>query len=134
MKSPVARSWVSSPGPCTVTGVSLGKTSIPAGWSSGLRGLKTPEARSGKTFAQRVAPLRFRSDYHICRLSLAIVRRRPLYVCVGRNRAMMLVSKFTVEFYRQFAAELVNPKKDWYVSGGWVSKQSRMDISVGQCA
>ena len=55
-------------------------------------------------------------------------------MCVGRNMAMMQVFKFTAEFYRHFTAELVDPKKEWYVCGSWVSKQSGMDMLVGQCA
>ncbi|KAI1095697.1 benzoate 4-monooxygenase cytochrome P450 [Rostrohypoxylon terebratum] len=51
-------------------------------------------------------------------------------MCIGKNIAMMQIYKFTAEFYRRFKAELADPKKDWHVTGNWVTKQREMDMLI----
>ncbi|TRX98040.1 hypothetical protein FHL15_001250 [Xylaria flabelliformis] len=48
--------------------------------------------------------------------------------CIGKNLAMMQLTKIIVELYRNFEITLVNPEKDWKVSGGWLTRQSDMDV------
>lgn len=48
--------------------------------------------------------------------------------CIGKNLAMMQLTKIIVELYRNFEITLANPDKDWTVSGGWLTRQSDMDV------
>ncbi|KAK6005955.1 hypothetical protein QM012_006365 [Aureobasidium pullulans] len=48
--------------------------------------------------------------------------------CIGRNLAMMQLTKIIVELYRNFDITLADPNKDWSVSGGWLTRQSEMDM------
>lgn len=41
---------------------------------------------------------------------------------------MMQMMKIIVEIYRKFDIELANPDKEWKVSGGWLTRQTGMDI------
>lgn len=41
---------------------------------------------------------------------------------------MMQLTKIIVELYRNFDIDLVDPSKDWTVSGGWLTRQSNMDM------
>ena len=50
--------------------------------------------------------------------------------CIGKNIAMMVLRKLTIEFYRRFDAELENPEKPWKVHGGWVTRQTDMNMIV----
>jgi hypothetical protein len=40
----------------------------------------------------------------------------------------MQLTKIVVELYRNFDIGLANPDKDWIVSGGWLTRQSEMDM------
>ncbi|KAF7862479.1 hypothetical protein EAF04_007352 [Stromatinia cepivora] len=51
-------------------------------------------------------------------------------MCIGRNIAMMQISKLVVEFYRRFDAVLTHPQREWSVMGGWVTKQTDMNMLV----
>ncbi|KAI3321861.1 cytochrome P450 [Xylariaceae sp. AK1471] len=48
--------------------------------------------------------------------------------CIGKNLAMMQLTKIIVELYRNFQITLANPDKEWKVSGGWLTRQSEMDM------
>lgn len=48
--------------------------------------------------------------------------------CIGKNLAMMQITKVVVELYRNFEIELADPSKDWHVSGGWLTRQTQMDM------
>ncbi|CAN8104061.1 unnamed protein product [Discula destructiva] len=48
--------------------------------------------------------------------------------CIGKNLAMMQLTKIIVELYRNFHITLENPEKDWTVSGGWLTRQSDMGM------
>ncbi|CRG87516.1 hypothetical protein PISL3812_04534 [Talaromyces islandicus] len=48
--------------------------------------------------------------------------------CIGKNLAMMQLTKIVVELYRNFDILLANPDKEWTVSGGWLTRQSEMDM------
>ncbi|KAI1495958.1 cytochrome P450 [Biscogniauxia marginata] len=48
--------------------------------------------------------------------------------CIGKNLAMMQLTKIIVELYRNFDITLVNPDKEWRVSGGWLTRQTEMDM------
>jgi cytochrome P450 len=48
--------------------------------------------------------------------------------CIGKNLAMMQLTKIIVELYRNFQITLVNPDKTWKVSGGWLTRQTDMDV------
>lgn len=41
---------------------------------------------------------------------------------------MMQLTKIIVELYRNFDIVLQNPDKDWTVSGGWLTRQTEMDM------
>jgi hypothetical protein len=51
---------------------------------------------------------------------------------------MMQLMKIIVEIYRNFDVKLADPKKEWRVSGGWLTRQTdmnmilekRLDISI----
>jgi cytochrome P450 len=47
--------------------------------------------------------------------------------CIGRNLAMMQLTKIIVELYRNFDIKLADPDKEWTVSGGWLTRQSNME-------
>ncbi|THV48370.1 hypothetical protein BGAL_0252g00020 [Botrytis galanthina] len=51
-------------------------------------------------------------------------------MCIGRNIAIMQISKLVVEFYRRFDAVLTSPERDWSVMGGWVTKQTDMNMLI----
>lgn len=51
-------------------------------------------------------------------------------MCIGRNIAMMQIGKMVVEFYRRFDAVLTHPERSWSVMGGWVTKQTDMNMLV----
>ncbi|KAL9065628.1 MAG: hypothetical protein Q9157_007414 [Trypethelium eluteriae] len=48
--------------------------------------------------------------------------------CIGKNIAMMQLLKVIVELYRHFDIELADPKKEWHISGGWLTRQTQMDM------
>ncbi|KAJ2983966.1 hypothetical protein NUW58_g6157 [Xylaria curta] len=54
------------------------------------------------------------------------------HTCIGKNIAMMMVSKAVLEFYRRFDATLALPPPEhtWKVHGSWVTKQTEMDMIV----
>jgi hypothetical protein len=41
---------------------------------------------------------------------------------------MMQLTKIIVELYRNFEIALANPDKEWKVSGGWLTRQTDMDM------
>ncbi|KAI1097219.1 cytochrome P450 [Jackrogersella minutella] len=47
--------------------------------------------------------------------------------CIGKNLAMMQLTKIIVELYRNFDIKLANPDKEWTVSGGWLTRQTDME-------
>ncbi|KAB8293722.1 hypothetical protein EYC80_009207 [Monilinia laxa] len=51
-------------------------------------------------------------------------------MCNGRNLALMQIGKMVVEFYRRFDAVLIHSERDWNVMGGWVTKQTDMNMLV----
>lgn len=51
-------------------------------------------------------------------------------MCIGRNIAMMQMSKLVVEFYRSFDAVPSRPERTWHVNGGWVTKQTDMNMNI----
>ena len=40
----------------------------------------------------------------------------------------MQLTKIIVELYRNFDIHLANPDKEWTVSGGWLTRQTEMDM------
>lgn len=48
--------------------------------------------------------------------------------CIGKNLAMMQILKIVVEIYRNFDVELEDPGKEWHVSGGWLTRQTDMNM------
>ncbi|KAG9567209.1 hypothetical protein KCU71_g3513, partial [Aureobasidium melanogenum] len=48
--------------------------------------------------------------------------------CIGKNLAMMQLTKIIVGLYRNFDITLADQSKDWNVSGGWLTRQSEMDM------
>ena len=46
----------------------------------------------------------------------------------------MQVHKLIVELYRNFRMDLAEPEKEWHVQGGWIHKQTCMDMVVTQVA
>ncbi|MCJ1237848.1 hypothetical protein MMC14_005835 [Varicellaria rhodocarpa] len=48
--------------------------------------------------------------------------------CIGKNLAMMQITKIIVEIYRNFEVRLFDPSQDWHVSGGWLTRQTQMDM------
>ncbi len=44
----------------------------------------------------------------------------------------MQIFKVIVELYRNFDMELANPEKEWHVSGGWLTRQTQMDMVLTQ--
>ncbi|KAI0096639.1 cytochrome P450 oxidoreductase [Nemania sp. FL0031] len=52
--------------------------------------------------------------------------------CIGRNLAMMQLTKIIVELYRNFDIMLAHPEKEWKVSGGWLTRQTDMDMIIGK--
>ncbi|KAM3081914.1 hypothetical protein ACMFMG_004378 [Clarireedia jacksonii] len=49
-------------------------------------------------------------------------------VCIGKNLAMMQIAPVIVELYRNFDIKLADPGKEWHVSGGWLTRQTEMDM------
>ncbi|KAI1811398.1 cytochrome P450 [Poronia punctata] len=47
--------------------------------------------------------------------------------CIGKNLAMMQLTKIIAELYRNFQITLVKPDSDWKVTGGWLTRQTEMD-------
>jgi hypothetical protein len=47
---------------------------------------------------------------------------------------MMQLTKIIVELYRNFEITLADPNKDWTVSGGWLTRQSDMDVILSKRA
>lgn len=45
---------------------------------------------------------------------------------------MMQISKVIVELYRNYEIELADPSKEWQVSGGWLTRQTQMDMIVSE--
>ena len=45
---------------------------------------------------------------------------------------MMQLTKVVVELYRNFEIQLVDPSSEWHVSGGWLTRQTRMDTILNQ--
>lgn len=43
---------------------------------------------------------------------------------------MMQISKVIVELYRNYDIQLADPSKEWHVSGGWLTRQTQMDMIV----
>ncbi|KAI0902791.1 cytochrome P450 oxidoreductase [Ustulina deusta] len=54
------------------------------------------------------------------------------HTCIGKNIAMMIISKVVVEFCRHFDATLASPppKHKWKIHGSWVTKQTDMDMII----
>lgn len=52
--------------------------------------------------------------------------------CVGRHVAMIIVSKLVSEFYRRFNASIANPGAGWQIHGGWVTKQTGLDMMLAR--
>ncbi|KAI0865193.1 cytochrome P450 oxidoreductase [Xylaria cubensis] len=52
--------------------------------------------------------------------------------CIGRNLAMMQLTKIIVELYRNYDIMLAQPEKEWKVSGGWLTRQSDMPMIIGK--
>ncbi|KAI1751875.1 cytochrome P450 [Xylaria castorea] len=48
--------------------------------------------------------------------------------CIGKNLAMMQLTKIIVELYRNFEITLAQPDKEWKISGGWLTRQTEMDM------
>lgn len=45
---------------------------------------------------------------------------------------MMQLTKIIVELYRNYDIMLAHPEKEWKVSGGWLTRQSDMDMIIGK--
>ena len=43
---------------------------------------------------------------------------------------MLLIMKFTGEFYRRFEARLAEPNKAWTVRGSWITTQMDIDMYI----
>ncbi|KAI1389365.1 benzoate 4-monooxygenase cytochrome P450 [Hypoxylon trugodes] len=54
------------------------------------------------------------------------------HTCIGKNIAIMMISKLVVEFYRLYDAGLANPQRGWNVHGSWVTKQTEMDMIISR--
>ncbi|KAI1463443.1 benzoate 4-monooxygenase cytochrome P450 [Daldinia caldariorum] len=54
------------------------------------------------------------------------------HTCIGKNIAMLMVSKLVMEFYRRYDAALAHPEKGWRVHGSWVTKQTEMDMVISR--
>ncbi|KAL7624947.1 hypothetical protein AAE478_004161 [Parahypoxylon ruwenzoriense] len=52
------------------------------------------------------------------------------HTCIGKNIAIMMISKLVVEFYRRYDAALAHPEQGWKVHGSWVTKQTGMDMVI----
>ncbi|KAI1442489.1 cytochrome P450 [Annulohypoxylon stygium] len=52
--------------------------------------------------------------------------------CIGKNLAMMQLTKIIVELYRNFDINLANAGKEWTVSGGWLTRQTEMDMMLSK--
>lgn len=45
---------------------------------------------------------------------------------------MMQLTKIIVELYRNFDINLANAGKEWTVSGGWLTRQTEMDMMLSK--
>lgn len=52
--------------------------------------------------------------------------------CIGKNIALMIVSKLVFEFYRRYDAVLAHPERAWKVHGSWVTKQTGIDMIISR--
>lgn len=52
--------------------------------------------------------------------------------CIGKNLAMMQLTKIIVELYRNFDINLADADKEWTVSGGWLTRQTHMDMVLSK--
>ena len=79
---------------------------------------KNHESTEGRTASEYVAEMRrnFFMFGHGAR------------VCLGRHIATMQMVKLVFELYRRFEIGLPDPEKKWKVSGGWITKQTEMDL------
>ena len=50
-------------------------------------------------------------------------------ICIGRHIALLEMSKFIPEFFRNFEVELVDPKQ-WKVQPGWIVPQTGLDAHI----
>ena len=48
-------------------------------------------------------------------------------LCIGKNIAMIEMTKFIAEFFRQYEVELVDPKR-WKLRPGWLVVQTGLDV------
>ena len=49
--------------------------------------------------------------------------------CVGKNIAMLEITKFVPEFIRRFEGELVDPSR-WKTTSTWLAVQSGLDVKL----
>ncbi|EXJ87226.1 hypothetical protein A1O3_04185 [Capronia epimyces CBS 606.96] len=49
--------------------------------------------------------------------------------CVGKNIAMLEITKFIPEFFRRFDVELVDPER-WKITSTWLAVQSGLDVRL----
>ncbi|KAK5242129.1 hypothetical protein LTR07_006551 [Exophiala xenobiotica] len=49
--------------------------------------------------------------------------------CVGKNIAMLEITKFTAEFIRRFEGEVVEPAR-WKINSSWLAIQSGLDVKL----
>ncbi|KAK6951538.1 hypothetical protein Daesc_006059 [Daldinia eschscholtzii] len=54
------------------------------------------------------------------------------HTCIGKNIAMLMISKLVMEFYRRYDAALAHPEQGWKVHGSWVTKQTGMDMVISR--
>lgn len=45
---------------------------------------------------------------------------------------MMQIGPVIVELYGNFDIKLADPTKEWHVSGGWLTRQTEMDMIVSR--
>ncbi|KAI1342698.1 benzoate 4-monooxygenase cytochrome P450 [Xylariaceae sp. FL0016] len=55
-----------------------------------------------------------------------------MHTCIGKNIAILMITKLVVEFYRRYDATLANPGKGWEVHGSWVTKQTGMVMNISR--
>lgn len=48
--------------------------------------------------------------------------------------ATMQIFKVIAELYHNFGIQLVDPEKDWQVCGGWLTRQTLMDMKLTEWA
>ncbi|KAI2768408.1 benzoate 4-monooxygenase cytochrome P450 [Daldinia loculata] len=54
------------------------------------------------------------------------------HTCIGKNIAILMITKLVVEFYRRYNATLAHPDQGWKVHGSWVTKQTGMDMIISR--